>query len=163
MLNCIDKPKGSQIFSPLPVRPILEPNFGYGYRSVVHGPIFSEANPVSPGYQSVAELDVCGDLYSDPRVVLPMSPSQESQMPSSLPCKPNCVHRLAAVRKLGSSTVFDNSLLLPGKNVIDLDRIARGLDTRTTVYAVRQLRNSRPLTTCRLCSAIFPTKSISKP
>jgi len=134
MLKCVDNPTGGRIFSPLPVRPFLEPDFRYGYPLAVLHSILPETHPASPGNQSDAESeDVCGDLYSDPRVALPVSPSQESDMPSPRPCKADCVHRLAAERKMGSPTVFDNSLLLPGKNVIDLDRIARGLDTRTTV------------------------------
>ncbi|KAI5854811.1 RNA recognition motif 2-domain-containing protein [Tricharina praecox] len=130
MLSYVDKPTGAQIYSPLPIRPVLDTNLGYGYGPATHNPIFPEARPASPGNHSDTESeDVCGDLFTDPRVLLPVS----TPKPKLLPCKPDCVHRLAAERKLKSPTVFDNSLLLPGKNVIDLDRIARGLDTRTTV------------------------------
>lgn len=65
--------------------------------------------------------------------------------------------------KLGGERLH-SQMQVPGKNVIDLERIARGLDTRTTVYLPQWNRPSGHGTVTnsglRLCSEIFRIKSI---
>jgi hypothetical protein len=129
------------IWSPHPIRPALA-------KSIKHG--FASDSPDIQNY----EVEPLGtNLFSG---IYPRSQGHEqfypaptdsacgSYVPSPLShCRSNhslCAHshetKVPIQKESASSVGYEKSSnqgTVPGKNVIDLDRIARGLDTRTTV------------------------------
>ena len=134
-------------WSPKPTRSHMGNSFGYDLS------VLSPRERLSPGTPGYDPESVSRNLFSG-IYSSPLSGAQERLHRSSgdkgydssarnSPCRgghSRCPHtpEVASLRKKDGTPnpqyeKSSNQLAVPGKNIIDLDRIARGLDTRTTV------------------------------
>ncbi|KAF8249440.1 hypothetical protein K440DRAFT_660214 [Wilcoxina mikolae CBS 423.85] len=145
------------IWSPHPVRPRLDTPFasiGFSPRSERDSPNF-DAEPTSSGLFSGIyscsrgdmTRDILGEALSydkadwEPQAQERLHRTTTEASAQHSPCRSahsQCVHSAEISSQKDSSSALggdktSNQITVPGKNIIDLDRIARGLDTRTTV------------------------------
>jgi hypothetical protein len=141
------------IWSPYPVRPYPDNLFNYGGASLPRSP-----QNHSPGYETGSlSPSVSSNLFSGIYSSTPsasfdsVQTSFESLLTRSTDtgcsthttqqnwsCRnvhSSCPHSASPCQKESHSCEkgSNQQLAVPGKNIIDLDRISRGLDTRTTV------------------------------
>lgn len=143
---------GHDIWSPHPIRPQFDPSFS----SSMHPPYIGSDSPgfesepstnqmiFSPrSYEDIAHdaqmhkfsLEKAKwDFQAHERLQVAENSAQNS--PSRSPFRSASERTISKDSPTGSiaeKTTAHNSVNVPGKNIIDLERIARGLDTRTTV------------------------------
>ena len=167
--KCLSPPSmytGSDICSPHPIRH-LETPFTYGQNMGIK----SIRRRTPDSFETEIQPSRFVGIY-------PISRSQSRDSPPSscsvdrfsTPCKnmqAKCDHSESnSVSCSKASSGYEKpsvQVTVPGKNIIDLDRVARGLDTRTTVCLKDHLVQTELKLSHRSCSATSRTRSTSRP